>query len=112
MEEHLKFTQEAIECARKNNTHKIFIDFLKMLPDLNILQIDQMPKLLMEAGVIPADKLAVLFDFSSPMSKNFVFFGNVTSLKSLQVRPFADKNKAIAWLNQGTKENSPKKSTK
>jgi hypothetical protein len=112
MEEHLKFTQEAVECARKNNTHKIFIDFKKMLPDLNILQIDQLPKLLIEAGVTPKDKLAVLFDFSSPLNKNFVFFGNVTALKSLLVKPFSEKEKALAWLKQGARENSPQKSTK
>jgi hypothetical protein len=108
MEEHRKFTAEMILCARHHNTHKIFVDATKMVPDLSVLEIDEMPNLFKEAGLTPADKMAVLFDFSSPMKKNFAFFGNVTSLRSFKVQPFADKDEAIAWL----KSDHPDKSKK
>ncbi|MGA2092895.1 MAG: hypothetical protein ABSH16_05750 [Sedimentisphaerales bacterium] len=100
LDEHRKFTAEAIACARKHNTHKIFIDFTKMAPDLTVLQIDDLPGILEQAGVTPEYKMAVLFDFSSPLKNNFVFFGNVTIIKSLKVKPFADKKSAFEWLNQ------------
>jgi hypothetical protein len=100
IEEHRKFTAEAIECARRHSTHKIFIDFMKMVPDLTVLQIDQMPEILKQAGVKPEYKMAVLFDFSSPLKNNFVFFGNVAALSSLKVKPFADKKSAFEWLNE------------
>ena len=105
VEEHRKFTAEAIACAREHNTHKIFIDFLKMAPDLTILQIDELPEILKQAGVTPEDKMAVLFDFSSTRKNNFVFFGNVALLKSLRIRPFADKKTAFEWLNEEPAEN-------
>jgi len=104
-EEHRKFTAEAIACARKHNTHKIFIDFLKMTPDLTVLQIDQLPETLKQAGVTREDKMAVLFDFSSVHKNNFVFFGNVALIKSLRIKPFADKKSALEWLNQEPAEN-------
>jgi hypothetical protein len=104
-EEHRKFTAEAIACAREHNTHKIFIDFLKMAPDLTILQIDELPEILKQAGVTPEDKMAVLFDFSSQLKNNFLFFGNVALIKSLRIKPFADKKSAFEWLNQEPAKN-------
>jgi hypothetical protein len=100
VEEHSKFTTEAIDCAREHNTRKIFIDLMKMAPDLTVLQIDHLPDALKQAGVTPEYKMAVLFDFSSPLKNNFVFFGNVALIKSLKIRPFADKKSALEWLNQ------------
>ncbi len=100
IEEHSQFTTEAIACAREHNTHKIFIDFIKMAPDLTILQVDRMPEVLKQAGVTPEYKMAVLFDFSSPLKNNFVFFGNVTAISSLKVKPFSDKKSALEWLNE------------
>ena len=105
VEEHRQFTIEAIACAREHNTHKIFIDFMEMAPDLTVLEVDQMPEVLQQAGVMPEDKMAVLFDFSSPLKNNFVFFGNVALLKSLRIKPFADKKSALEWLNQEQAEN-------
>ena len=105
VEEHKQFTTEAIACAREHNTHKIFIDFMEMAPDLTVLEVDQMPEVLKQAGVTPEDKMAVLFDFSSTLKNNFVFFGNVALIKSLRIKPFADKKSALEWLNQEPAEN-------
>jgi hypothetical protein len=100
LEEHRKFTEEVISCARNHNTFKIFIDFTKMAPDLSVLEVDKLPEILKQAGASPKYKMAVLFDFSSPLKNNFEFFGNVAALKSLPIKPFADKDKAIAWLKE------------
>jgi hypothetical protein len=102
LEEHMQFTAEAIDCAR--GTHKIFIDFMKMAPDLSVLEVDELPEILKQAGVSPEHKMAVLFDYSSPLKQNFVFFGNVVFLKSLQIKPFADKKSALQWLSANPAE--------
>ena len=105
LEEHGKFTAEVIACAREHNTHKIFIDFMKLVHALSVLQVDQLSEVLKQAGVTPEDKMAVLFDVSSPLKNNLVFFGNVAIIKSLKIKPFTDKKTALEWLNQEPAEN-------
>jgi hypothetical protein len=101
-EEHKKFAQEMFSLARKHSTQNIFIDFLEMVPALSVLQIDDLPKVLKEAGAGSKYKIAALHDMSSPHSSDFTFFKNAASLMSLQVQIFSDKEAAIAWLKIDT----------
>jgi hypothetical protein len=97
-ESHKKFATEVFPFAAKHNCHKVLIDFRKMTPSFTILQIDELPRLLREVGVAPGWRIAGLHDPKSPKSDEFDFFRNVAFLMSIQVKHFADKNEAIAWL--------------
>ena len=101
-EEHTKFAQEMFSFARKHDSHRIFIDFLEMVPVLSVLQVDDLPKVLKEAGAGSKYKIAALHDMSSPRSSDFVFFKNAAALMSIQVQIFSDKEAAIAWLKTDT----------
>jgi hypothetical protein len=70
-----------------------------MVPDFNILQIDDLPKFMKEeCGVRPEDRIAAVYDESSPHSSEFPFFKNVAFLTSINVKYFPEKEDAIAWL--------------
>jgi hypothetical protein len=56
-----------------------------------------LPKLLKEIGIGPEFKIAAIYDPSSPKSSEHIFFRNVATIMSLQVKQFADKDAAIAW---------------
>jgi hypothetical protein len=99
-EQHKKFAEELFPFAIKNDSHKVFIDFRDMVPDLSILQIDDLPKLLNDIGSGPILKVAALYDESSPYSHDnrFEFLKSVLSLRSIKVKHFFDKDEAMAWL--------------
>jgi hypothetical protein len=107
-DEHKKFAEELYPFARKQGVHKILIDFRDMTPDFTILQIDDLPKLLIDLGVGPEYKIAAVHDVSSPKKSEFDFFRNVATLMHLRVQQFADKDEAMAWL----KATNPLKSKK
>lgn len=97
-EGHKKFAGEVFPFAQKHNCRKVLIDFRDMKSNLTILQVDDMPKMLKDLGVGPEWKLAGLHDPKSPKSSEFDFFKNSAFLSSIQVRHFANKADAIAWL--------------
>jgi len=99
-ESHKKFAEEVFPFAAGRNCRKVLIDFREMTSTLTILQVDDMPKVLKDLGVGPGWKLAGLHDPKSPKSDEFEFFKNAAFLSSIQVRHFADKDEAIAWLKQ------------
>ncbi|MGA2094376.1 MAG: STAS/SEC14 domain-containing protein [Sedimentisphaerales bacterium] len=97
-DEHKKFAEEIYPYARKRGAYKILIDFRDMTPSFTILQIDDLPKLLMDLGVGPEFKIAAVHDPSSPKKGEFTFFRNVATLMHLRVQQFAGKDEAMAWL--------------
>ena len=97
-DEHKKFAEELFPSARKQGIYKILIDFRDMTPDFTILQIDDLPQLLIDLGVGPEFKIAAVHDVSSPKKSEFDFFRNVAVLMHLRVQQFADKDEAMAWL--------------
>jgi len=97
-DQHKKFAEEIYPFALKHGSHKVLIDFLEVVPEFTILQIDDLPRLLKELGVVPDFRIAALHDPSSPKSGEFKFFRDVATLMSIKVRHFSDAKKAIAWL--------------
>ena len=97
-EQHRKWFTEAFEVARKHGSHKYLNDFLEMVPRFTVLQIDDLPKQLIEIGAGPEDRMAALHDPSAPHHSENVFLKNVASLKSITVRYFTSRDEAIAWL--------------
>jgi hypothetical protein len=107
-EEHKKFAEELFPLARKKGIHRILIDFREMVPDFTVLQIDDLPKMLMDIGVGPDLRIAAIFDTSSPKANEHVFFKNVATIMSLQVEQFAGPEEAIKWLKTGVTEKAKK----
>lgn len=95
---HKKFAEEALSLAKKYNSHKIFANFLEMTPKLTVLEIDDLPKTLIECGAGPAHRIAVLHNPPPPHDKGFAFFKNTAFIKRLQIRQFASRDEAFAWL--------------
>jgi hypothetical protein len=91
-EQHKKFAEELFSFAIKNDSHKVLVDFRDMVPDLSILQIDDLPKLLSDIGSGSRLKVAALYDESSPYSheNRFEFVKSVLALRSIKVQHFFD----------------------
>jgi hypothetical protein len=104
-DEHKRFAEEVYPFARRQGVYKVLIDFVDMTPSFTILQIDDLPGLLMDIGVGPEYAIAAIHDLSSPKSSEFTFFKNVATIMSLRVQQFSDKDAAMAWL----KSISPRK---
>ena len=97
-DEHKKFAEELFPSARKQGIYKILIDFRDVTPSFTILQIDDLPKLLIDLGIGPEYKIAAVHDVSSPKKSEFDFFRNVATIMQLRVQQFANKEEAMAWL--------------
>jgi hypothetical protein len=97
-DQHKKWCKEAFSVARKHNARKMLNDLRDMVPSFTILQIDDLPKVLKEAGAGPEHRIAAVYDPSSPHSSEFVFFRDVAAITSIKVKYFSDKDTAIAWL--------------
>lgn len=97
-DEHMRFAKETFSFAHKHCSHKILIDFLEMVPNFTILQIDDLPKVLKDYGIGPEHRIAALHDPSAPHCSENVFFKNVATIKSITVQYFTDKNEALNWL--------------
>jgi hypothetical protein len=61
-----------------------------------------LPKMLKKAGITREDKIALLFDPSSPLIETHTFFRNKAFIESLQVRNFTNLKEAVAWLKSDT----------
>jgi hypothetical protein len=105
-DEHKKFAEELYPSARKQGIFKILIDFIDMTPSFTILQIDDLPKLLVDLGVGPEFKIAAVHNMESPKKSEHEFFRNVAILMHLRVQQFADKDEAMAWLKGGNPDKS------
>jgi hypothetical protein len=100
-DEHKRFAEELYPFAKKQGVHKILIDFREMRPKFTILQIDDLPNMLREAGVGPEFKIASVYDPASPHGHEFRFFNDVATLLRIKVKQFVDPNEALAWLKSG-----------
>ena len=72
-----------------------------MIPNFNVLQIDDLPGMLTKLGVGPDLRIAAIHDPSSPKAGEFTFFRNVATIMSLKVEQFASREEAIKWLKTG-----------
>ncbi len=97
-DQHRKWCEEAFSVARKHNSHKMLNDLWDMVPNFTILQIDDLPKVLAEAGAVPGHRIAAIYDPTSPHSSEFKFFRDVSVLMSIKVKYFTDAEEALAWL--------------
>jgi hypothetical protein len=97
-EEHRRFNAEMFSCAREHNAHKFFVSMLDVIPKLTVLEIDDMPKALIECGAKPEYRIAALHNPPPPYDRGFVFFRDTASLKSLRIEQFLSEYKAFAWL--------------
>lgn len=97
-EEHKRYAEETFSFVKKYNSHKVLTNMLDMIPRFTVLEIDDMPKILIDCGAKPEHKYAVLHNPPPPHDKEFAFFRNTASLKSLQIKQFTDIDKAYAWL--------------
>jgi hypothetical protein len=107
-EEHKKFAEEIFPFARKKEAHRILIDFREMVPDFTILQIDDLPKMLMGLGAGPELRIAAIHDMSAPKANEHTFFRNVATIMSLQVEQFDNREDAIKWLKTGVSAKTKK----
>ncbi len=97
-EEHKRFNAEMFSCAREHNAHKFFVSMLDVIPKLTVLEIDDMPKALIECGAKPEYRIAALHNPPPPYDRGFVFFRNAASLKSLKIKQFTSEDEVFAWL--------------
>jgi hypothetical protein len=97
-EEHRRLCEETFSAGRNYNAHKFLISMLEVIPKLTVLEIDDMPKTLIECGAKPEYKIAALHNLPPPYDRGFEFFRNSASLKSIKIRQFTNEDKALAWL--------------
>jgi len=100
-DEHKRFAEELYPSAKEHGMHKILIDFRQMQPKFTVLQIDDLPDLLMKIGVGPEFKIAAVSDPTSPHVHEFKFFSNVANLLHIRVQQFVDPDDALTWLKSG-----------
>jgi hypothetical protein len=97
-EENRQMCEKALAVGRSNGSHRFLVDHRNLEHGLSTLQVDDLPGMLKQIGVDAQDKIALVFDPSSPISESFSFFRDSAFLESLRVRNFTDPDKAIAWL--------------
>ena len=97
-EETIKMCEKALAVGRSNGSHRFLVDHRNLEHGLSTLQVDDLPGMLKQIGVAAQDKIALVFDPSSPISESFSFFRDSAFIESLQVRIFTDPDEAIAWL--------------
>jgi hypothetical protein len=93
-----QMTEEVFSFIRNKKVHRVLVDHREMVPNLSVLQIDNLPAMFREIGVEPEDKIAVLFNPATQNEENLAFFDNVMQITSLQFHSFTDEGEAIAWL--------------
>jgi hypothetical protein len=93
-----KMCEKALAVGRSNGSQRFLVDHRNLEHGLSTLQVDDLPRMLKQIGVAAQDKIALVFDPSSPISESFSFFRDSAFLESLQVRNFTDPDEAIAWL--------------
>ena len=109
-EQSKKLCECAVALAHKKAGTRFLVDNSKMLKTLSILQVDMLPRMLKDSGVTSKDKIALLFDASSPLIDTHTFFRDTSVIESLNVRNFTEKKEAIAWLK--SKNKSPDNKSK
>jgi predicted RNA binding protein YcfA (HicA-like mRNA interferase family) len=97
-DQNMEMCKEGLAVGRRNGSHRFLVDQRGIESVLTILQVDDLPGMLKQIGVTAGDKIAVVFDRTTPMSNTFAFFKNASFLESLKVELFTDPDKAIAWL--------------
>jgi hypothetical protein len=97
-EEHRRFSEEMFSFGKKHNAHKFLVSMLDVIPQLTVLEIDDMPKTLIECGAKPEHRVAALHNPPPPYDRGFVFFRNGASLKSIRIKQFISEDEAFAWL--------------
>jgi len=97
-EEHRRFSEEMFSFAKKHKAHKFLVSMLEVIPQLTVLEIDDMPKTLIECGAKPEYRIAALHNPPPPYDRGFVFFRNGASNKSITIRQFTREDEAFAWL--------------
>jgi len=97
-EEHRKFNAEMFAYAREHNAHKFLVRMLDVIPKLTVLEIDDMPKALIECGAKPEYRIAALHNPSPPYDRGFVFFRNAASNRSITIKQFTREDGAFTWL--------------
>ncbi|MGA2171638.1 MAG: hypothetical protein ABSG82_01315 [Sedimentisphaerales bacterium] len=101
-----KMSEEALALAHKNGSNRFLVDHRDLEHGLSTLQVDDMPRMLKQIGVTPEDRIAIVFNPTSPISNAFQFFRNSAFIQSLQVRIFIDPDEAITWLKSAPSNES------
>ncbi len=97
-DESRKLTEEAIELGRSRGSNRFLVDNRNLKSTLPTLQVDMLPDMLKQAGLTGEDRMALVYESSSPLKDTHKFFRDVAFLASLQVKLFTEINEAIAWL--------------
>ena len=97
-DESRKLTEEAIELGRSRGSSRFIVDNRNLESTLPTLQVDKLPEMFKQAGLTSEDRMALVYESSSPLKNTHKFFRDVAFLASLQVRLFTDIDEAIAWL--------------
>ncbi len=110
-EESKKLSEEAIELGRRRGSQRFLVDNRNQERALSILQVDMLPEMLKEAGITAEDKMALVYEATSPLKDTHTFFRNTSIIHSLRVQIFTSIAEAKAWLSSETalsrERNSP-----
>ena len=98
-----KLTEEALECGRGNGSRRFLIDNRNLERALDTLEIDKLPDMLKEAGVTAEDRMALVYESSSPLKDTYKFFRDVAYIASFNIKIFTDIDEAVAWLKSDGK---------
>jgi len=104
-----QLSEKAYSISRDKGSRGVLIDYRGMDIQLSVLEIDKIPDMVKKMGAGPEDKVAVLYNASSPKIGLLNFLQNALYLKAIRMKIFPEPEKAIAWLSYD--DSSPKKPT-
>jgi hypothetical protein len=93
--------EEVESLTRKHNAYKYLIDHRGVEVVITVLDIDNIPDMLLKIHPDFKGKGAVLLDPSLLKNDLFIFLKNVLVLASMQLELFTDEDEALAWLRAG-----------
>ena len=102
-DESRKLTEEAVALGRSKDSYRFLLDNRNLENTLPTLQVDKLPDMLKQAGLTSRDRMALVYESSSPLKETHKFFRNVAFLASLNVNLFTDIEEATAWLKSEIK---------
>lgn len=89
---------EAVRIAQEANTNKFLFDDTELHIDVSTVDIYDIPKLLISAGVPRSSRIAVLISPQETGIQNYMFLETVCLNQGFNVKVFTSSEEAVLWL--------------
>lgn len=96
-----EMTVELRDAVRQHQAKQVLLDYTEAVSDLQPYEIFERPKVLQELNFPVEVKVAVLYPV---LNEDTQFLENVYRNKSFPVSVFSDRNLALGWLRNASKD--------